>query len=87
MTAPMSTPTLERVRQIAADVFDVDIAEVTSESSPETIETWDSQAHLNFVVALEAEFGIRFSAVAAADILNVGCAVELVDERLAKRPP
>jgi acyl carrier protein len=83
----MSTTTLDRVRQIAADVFDVDVAEVTPESSPETIETWDSQAHLNFVVALESEFGIRFTAVAAADILNIGCAADLVDERIAKRPP
>ncbi len=81
----MTATTLDRVRQITADVFDVDVQEVTVESSPETIASWDSQAHLNFILALEAEFDIRLGVVAAADILNVGLAVALVDEQLATK--
>lgn len=83
----MNAAILDRVRQITADVFGVDIREVTVESSPETIASWDSQAHLNYVLALEAEFGIQLSAVAAADILDVGLAVAAVEERVAKQAP
>ena len=81
----MST-TFERIQQIAADVFDVDREDLTPESSPETIASWDSQAHLSFILGLEAEFGIRFNAVAAADVLNLGAAVSLVEERIRARP-
>lgn len=82
----MTATILDRVRQLTADVFEVDVREVSVESSPETIASWDSQAHLNFILALEAEFGIRLSAVAAADILNVGLAASLVEEQVAKNP-
>jgi acyl carrier protein len=82
----MNASVLDRVRQLTADVFGVEVGGVTAASSPETIASWDSQAHLNFVLALEAEFGIRLSAVAVADILNVGLAVSAVEEQLAKHP-
>ena len=83
----MPATVLDRVRQITADVFDVDVREVTVDSSPETIASWDSQAHLNFILALEAEFGIRLGVVAAADILNVGLAVSMVEAQLATHSP
>jgi len=35
-------------------------ADVTPESSPETIESWDSVQHLNLVLALEEEYGFEF---------------------------
>jgi len=33
---------------------------VAVDATPETIEEWDSIAHLNIVLALEAEFGVTF---------------------------
>jgi acyl carrier protein len=51
---------LERVRNIAADVLEVSPAKIVPESSPETIETWDSVHHLNLVLALEQEFNLQF---------------------------
>jgi acyl carrier protein len=83
----MNATILDRVRQTAADVFDLEVEDVTADSSPETITAWDSQAHLLFVIALEAEFGIRFNAALAADILNIGVAATLVEERMARQSP
>jgi acyl carrier protein len=81
----MSATILDRVRQTAADVFDLDVADVTADSSPETIPSWDSQAHLVFVVALESEFGVRFNAALAADMLNIGVTASIVEQRVAQQ--
>ena len=53
----MNEQVLSRVREIASDVLQAD---VTAESSPETIENWDSVHHLNLVLALEEEYGFEF---------------------------
>ena len=50
----------ERVRGIAADVLKLPVSQVTAQSSPETIEAWDSVQHLNLVLALEQEFAVQF---------------------------
>ena len=50
----------EKVRQIAADVFNVPVAQITLQSSPENIETWDSIQNLNLLLALEQAFGLQF---------------------------
>jgi len=54
----MNEQVLSRVREIASDVLQ---SGVTAESSPETIENWDSVHHLNLVLALEEEYGFQFS--------------------------
>ena len=54
----MNEQVLSRVSEIASDVLGAD---VSGESSPETIESWDSVHHLNLVLALEEEYGFEFS--------------------------
>jgi len=56
----MSAPLFDRVRTIAADVLEVPAAKISAQSSPETIDTWDSVHHLNLVLALEQEFNLQF---------------------------
>lgn len=56
----MTSPVFERVRGIAADVLKLPGNQITAQSSPETIEGWDSVQHLNLVLALEQEFNVQF---------------------------
>jgi acyl carrier protein len=56
----MTEPLLDRVRRVAADVLETSADKITLDSSPETIETWDSVHHLNLVLALEQEFDLQF---------------------------
>jgi acyl carrier protein len=53
----MNEQILNRVRQIAGDVLDAD---VHADSSPSTVESWDSVKHLNLMLALEEEYGFQF---------------------------
>ncbi len=69
----MSSPQLlDRVRSIAADVLEVPLAQLTPDSSAETIESWDSVHHLNLVLALEQEFKIQFEPEEIDQLNNVG---------------
>ena len=42
------------------------------------IEEWDSLSNIRFVVAIEKEFGFRFSNSEIADLENVGQMVDLI---------
>jgi acyl carrier protein len=49
-----------RLRRVVGSVFGIADGAVTDEASPRTIEAWDSVAHIQLVLALEAEFGVQF---------------------------
>ena len=61
----------DRVRRVVSDVLGTPIEEIDEDSSPDTIETWTSSAHLNLVLALEAEFQVCFSDEDATEMLSV----------------
>ena len=74
----MNEQVLSRVREIASDVLQAD---VTPESSPETIENWDSVHHLNLVLAIEEEYGFQFLPEEMDQAKTVGCLARLVSAK------
>ncbi|MEQ9095016.1 MAG: acyl carrier protein [Phycisphaerales bacterium] len=54
----MPESTLETTCQIIGDALG--LPPVPEDASPESIEAWDSIAHLNIVMALEGAFGVTF---------------------------
>ena len=58
---------------------------ITLNSSPDTVDGWDSLQHLNLILALEEEFGISFSESQMIEMLSVGLIVEIVAESLASK--
>jgi acyl carrier protein len=76
-------PVPERVRRIVSDVFAVPVDQVTDESSPETIEAWDSMAHLNLVLSLEQEFAVTFDLDEIAQLTSVRAIVDRITSRIA----
>jgi acyl carrier protein len=78
----MNTSVLSRVQHILADIFQVSVAQITPMSSPDTVENWDSLNHLNVVLALEQEFGIRFMPEEIEELLSVEYITALLDKKL-----
>jgi acyl carrier protein len=78
----LTASTFEQVRGIASDVFGVPADTITAESSPQSIESWDSMQHLNLVLAIEERFGVRFEPEEMEEMKNVGAAAALVDKKL-----
>ncbi len=78
----MTTTVAERVMGLAADVFGVPKAQINVQSSPETVEAWDSTRHLSFILALEETFALQLSPEETEQIHNVGEAIQLIEEKL-----
>jgi acyl carrier protein len=67
-----------RVRRMVADVLNLPPAEVTRDTSPQTVDTWDSVQHLNLVLALESEFGVSVPPEDIDKLRSVGDIIDLV---------
>ena len=61
----------KKLYDIISKVFSIQISEINDESSPETIESWDSFNGLILVDELESSFNIKFSVSEIIDVKNV----------------
>ena len=77
----MDTQVLDRVREIAADVLQVDRGALSGESSPQSVESWDSVKHLNLVLALEEQFGMQFEPDEMDGMKSIGAIAEMLSAK------
>ncbi len=70
----------EKVFEIVASVMGVPVETISLESSPDTIEAWDSLNHMNLLLALEQEFGVQFSDEQMVELLSVEIILATLDE-------
>ena len=82
----MTASTLEQVRNVASDILGIPADKITAESSPETIENWDSMQHLNLVLAIEEKFGVQLEPEDIEQMKNIGAIAALI-ERLQSAAP
>lgn len=75
---------LDRVLRIVSQVMEVPVEQLDEESSPDTIENWDSLKHMNLTLALEEEFNIAFSDEEIVDMLSVQIIVETLKEKCSQ---
>ena len=61
-----------RFYEIVSKVFSIPIAEINDNSSPETIEKWDSFNGLVLVDTLETEFNVKFTLGEITEVNNIG---------------
>jgi acyl carrier protein len=81
----LTANTFEQVRDVASDIFGVPADSITTESSPKTIESWDSMQHLSLVLAIEERFGLQLDPEEMEQMKNIGAVVALV-EKLQSAP-
>ena len=74
----MDEQVLSRVCEIASDILE---ANVTADSSPETVESWDSVQNLNLVLALEQEYGMEFAPEDLDQVKTLGSFARIVHAR------
>jgi acyl carrier protein len=71
-----------RIKNVMAAVFEIDIEDINEESSPDSIDNWDSLNLMNLVVSLEEEFDIQFDDMDIVEILNFKLIVEIIKQKL-----
>ena len=72
----------ERLNNVFRDIFDDESIVVTAETTSKDIEDWDSLEHINLVVAVEQEFGIKFNMNEVTTMKNVGEMVDIIISRM-----
>jgi acyl carrier protein len=72
----------DKVLGIAADVLSISPAQLTEQSSPKTVENWDSIRHLNLVLALEDRFALQFEPEEMERMETIGQITSLVEAKL-----
>ena len=72
----------DNLNEVFRDVFDDENIVVNENTTADDIEDWDSLEHINLVVAIENEFGIKFSMGETTSLKNVGEMVSLINQQL-----
>ncbi len=75
------TEIFEKLNGIFNDVLDCEDIELEEKTCADDIEEWDSLSHIQLIVAIEKEFGIKFTSREIMKWNNVG---EMVDTILEK---
>ncbi len=73
--------TYERLTGVFREVFDDDTIEISDSTTAADIDGWDSFEHINLIVAVEEEFGVKIPMGKTVKMKNVG---EMVDFILQK---
>ena len=72
------TQMIEQLLSIFRNVFDDDDLVISSSTTAQDIDGWDSLAHISLIVAIEKSFNLRFSTAEISDFENVGQMAELI---------
>jgi acyl carrier protein len=75
----------QRIKAVFAEVFQCDPAALRAESSPETVEGWDSFGHLALVEALQSAFSVSFEVGDIAQMDSLA-QIERVLQKRGARP-
>lgn len=71
----------ERLTEVFRDVFDDDSIVITSRTTADDIEDWDSIEHITLIGAVEDEFGMKFKMGEVSGMNNVGEMMRIIAER------
>ena len=72
-----------RVKQVMASVLEVEVSDITEDTSMDTLSAWDSLRQMNMVLALEETFGVSFPDDDAANATSYKLIVLVLQEQLA----
>ena len=73
----------ERVENVMSSVFEVSKDKIKNDTSPDTIDSWDSLKHMNLIIGLEEEFDIEFDDDDIGNLLNFDLIKIYIEEILS----
>lgn len=79
-------PVRERLQDLFRDVFDDEKLALDDSMTGDDVEGWDSLMHINLVIAIEKEFGVKFATAEISrmkeDGQNIGSLIGLLERKL-----
>ena len=61
----------DKIKEVFSNIFGTPLNEINGQSSPDTIENWDSINHMKLITALEEEFDVEFTDEEIVEMQNV----------------
>ena len=61
----------DKIKEVISNIFGTPLNEINGQSSPDTIENWDSINHMKLITALEEEFDVEFTDEEILEMQNV----------------
>lgn len=77
--------TLSLLEPIFRDVLDNPGLHLSRESSAANVDGWDSLAHINLILSIEQQFGIKFALGELEDLKNLGELIDLMEQKLTRQ--
>jgi acyl carrier protein len=74
---------LSTVTIILKDTFDEQTLVISSETSAEDIDEWDSLTHIELISNIERKFKVRFALGELQDLQNVGDMIDLISTKIS----
>lgn len=72
---------IDDVKQLVANVTGTAADELFEESSIETVEAWDSMAHVNIILSLEQNYGLSIGPDEAADLTGIAAIRDYLQQK------
>jgi len=60
-----------KVKEVLSRILEITVEEIDEETSPDTVDSWDSLQHMKLIMALEEEFGVQFANAQIVEMLNL----------------
>ena len=61
----------DKIKEVISNMFGTPLNGINDQSSPDTIENWDSINHMKLITALEEEFDVEFTDEEILEMQNV----------------
>ena len=71
----------QNIIALLSDLTGIELSELDNKASVETLEAWDSIAHINLILSIEEQYHITIDPELAADLTSV----EMLTKFLAKQ--
>ncbi len=68
----------EQIRTLLAEIFEVDVKEVSRETQFGDLPKWDSMGHMDLMLALENNFGVEINAESISELVSVPLILEKI---------
>ncbi len=76
---------MEKINIIFRENFDDDSLVIVDSTNAGDIEDWDSLEHINLIMAMEKEFGLKFNLKEVGELANVGEMADLIERKLKEK--
>jgi len=73
---------MEKIKQIIAKVFELEINDINDDFSIENCENWDSITHLTLIQSIEDEYGIELELMETLEMVSIEKIYSIIKSKL-----